>query len=155
MRRWMLILAGMGLLLSAPVRPANSDEDLSLQMYLGLTVFEACGLDKLEPEELERLSWYLVPPGLESFEVESALAFLEQEGWEPLTLYEGVKEDPDFSFSDLRHLAFTGDRQMVLEQNWSSSSRLPAGHYLAKVGAFSVEILDVYGEARRLSIESD
>ena len=51
-------------------------------------------------------------------------------------------------------LAFTGDRQLVLEEDYHEG-RLPAGHYLAKVGAFSVELLDVYGEVRRLDIEND
>ncbi len=53
------------------------------------------------------------------------------------------------------HLAFTPDRRLILEQRYSGSSSLPAGHYLAKVGAFSVEILDLYGEKRRLDIESE
>jgi len=134
--------------------PANSDEDLTMQAYLGETVFETCGLDKLTPEELSLLSNYLVPPEMKSFEVDAALAFMERNGWEPLTLSAGIKEDPDFSFSNLRFLAFTAGRQLVLEQ-YHHETRLPAGHYLAKVGAFHVEILDVYGETQRLSIEND
>lgn len=148
----LLLLAASVLLLS---RPANSDEDLTVEAYLGQSVFEACGLDRLEPEELSMLSSYLAPVVFESFEIDSAFAYMEKQGFEPLTLYAGVREDPERSFSDIKHLAFTADRRLVLKQFFSSQGRLPAGSYLARIGAFNVEILDLYGETRRYGIEDD
>jgi hypothetical protein len=101
------------------------------------------------------LSSYLAPVVFESFEIDSAFAYMEKQGFEPLTLYAGVREDPERSFSDIRHLAFTADRRLVLKQFFSTQGRLPAGNYFAKIGAFNVEILDLYGETRRYGIEDD
>jgi hypothetical protein len=148
----LLLLAASVLFLS---QPANSDGDLTVEAYLSPSIFEACGLAKLEPEELSLLSSYLAPTVLESFEIDSAFAYMEKQGFEPLTLYAGIRVDPERSYSDLRHLAFTSDRRLILEQ-WSNiDGCLPAGNYLAKVGAFSVEILDLHGETRRYTIEDD
>jgi hypothetical protein len=149
------MILGSAVVILLLATPAGSNQDLAIEAQLGQSVFEACGLHKLEPQELAQLALYLTPPDLQSFEIESALAYLEGEGWEPVTLYAGVPENPESSFSDIRHLAFTAERQLILNKWLSSNPELPAGHYLGKVGPFNVEILDVYGQVQRLRIEDD
>lgn len=147
------IVGGAILLLSLLVGQALSDQDIPLKAALGDEVFQRCGLDRLDPGQLELLAAHFAPPRSGDFVAQAAVTYLEREGWRVIELHAAYRENPESPISDIRHLAAMPPEVLVLETSRSSEVPLPPGAYLAKVASFSLEILDPHGEARRYSIE--
>ncbi len=146
-------VGGAILLLALLTGPAVSDQDIPLKARLGDGVFERCGLDRLDPAQLEMLGAHFAPPAAAQLVERSAVLFLEREGWRTILLHGAYREHPESSISDIRHLAEVPPETMVLEVFGPSAVPLLPGSYLAKVSGFHVEIIDAHGEVRRYSIE--
>lgn len=154
------LLLSMGLLLAGiavagPQSITGSSETEALREFLGDSLFENCGLEKLDPGELRQLTLHLAPPPFESYQREAALRHLLREDWRTLILYPGYPANPAFSTSNLRHVAFVAGRVLLIEGSSIFHGELPPGAYLAKKGAFSVEILDLNGQSLHYDIKRE
>jgi hypothetical protein len=130
---------------------SETQHDSPLKDTLGDEVFDRCGLDRLDGAQLEALAGFVSPPA-DSYVAQSAVLYLEREGWHPIVLHRAYRADPERELSDIRHLASVPPDLLVLETS-DRSYILPPGTYLAKRSAFQIEILDPRGEVRRYMIE--
>lgn len=133
---------------------ASSDQDVPLRAMLGDDVYQRCGLDRLDRDQVEMLMAHLPPPRALDYVEEAAVNFLQRDGWRVVHLQAAYREDPARSLSDIRHLAGLAPETLVIEAiGASTTAPLEPGAYLAKVVGFNLEVLDPRGEVRRYSIE--
>lgn len=108
--------------------------------------FTACGLDKLEPEELERLfDRFWGAPG-RSYLGDAAFARLENDGWRPVHITGGVRSGP-----------FEGDGFLFLAEGYGitvldpfgTATLLPPGEYWGRNVVSSWTLLDANGREMR------
>jgi len=124
-RATVIILLAVLLALGAGVYAINdADRDNPLRLGLGDDDFAACGLDKLAPEELDRLLLLMRPSAGRSYLAEGAMRFMEANGWRRIDVL-GIRRDESSAFPKDRLVIADGYDVVVLD-HWGSDENLPA-----------------------------
>jgi hypothetical protein len=156
MRRILRLPALLPLVLFVPLlTAAQTDPDRDARAWMGLARetlgeegFQAAGLDKLEPAEVEHLlNRVFVVPGRSTLE-DAAFRRLEKQGWRPVHIMGGVRTGP---FESDGVLFLSEGYGLIRLKPFGASRLLPPGEYWAKNIISSWTILDATGEERSYS----
>ncbi len=148
MKRFVLIIAGLlfTIFVTIVIATDTVDRQSPLRAAFGERRYSAGGLNKLSAEEQHELMglWASVPRY--SFLEESALRFMEQEGWDRIELFGYQTLDPGSrGFPKEYLIVFRKSDMNVLEPPLMADTLAP-GQYWAKVSGSTWTVLSPSGK---------
>jgi hypothetical protein len=121
------------LLLFSPARGSHDDPAIWLDLLDDQT-FAAAGLDKLTDAERSVLAGLLIQPAGPSFLEQEAVAYMEQNGWEPVDVTAILAGEGG------HRIVAQDDEGTALLEAWSSIEPLPppGTHWAKKMGVWDI-----------------
>jgi|GEM_PF-1436145 hypothetical protein len=141
-----ILLAIFALLVALAVSADKIQRDSPLRAAFGDSRYDACGLGKLSAEEQQELIGLMATAPRYSYLEESAIRFLEQEGWDRIELFGYQNMSPaGQSFPKKYLITFRKSEIKILEPSLLADTLSP-GQYWVKVSGSTWSILSPSGK---------